>query len=92
MVEDGIMEAFYADFRASDPEPDQVPQDGDPLFLLKIGLVGWPPEPPTKFRALVLKRARSCPACFERVGFIESSDYDEIDWFKNTQSCMIRIT
>ncbi|KAH7111491.1 hypothetical protein B0J13DRAFT_576907 [Dactylonectria estremocensis] len=90
-VEAGAMEAFYADFRASDPEPEQIPQDGDALFLLKIGLVGWPPEPPAKFRALVLRRARSCPSCCERVGFVESSDHNEIDWFEDAQRCTIRI-
>jgi len=86
-----IVEPFYADFSETDYLDTEQPRDGDILYLLKIGLVAWPLEPPCKFRALVVRRTKSCQACFERVGFIESSVYDDEHWFKDSQEQEIRL-
>ncbi len=86
-----IVEPFYADFSETDGLDTEQPRDGDMIYLLKTGLVAWPPEPACKFRALVVRRTRSCQACFERVGFIESSVYDDEHWFKDSQEQEIRL-
>lgn len=91
-----VEEAFYADFSGTEElETGNSPKEGDQIYILKIGLVGWPPEPPVKFRALVLRAAKGeygyQQGCLERIGFIDSSDHDSDDWFKDMNVVVLAI-
>lgn len=85
-----LAEAFSADFSPS-CDASGILDNGDTIYCFKLGLLCWPPEPPSKFRAIVLKDSKSHPGEFERIGFIVSSDHDSEEWYQGIEKKQITI-
>jgi hypothetical protein len=82
---------FNADFSKTFSSPATIPQDRDLIYFLRLGLLDWPPEPPAKFRALVLKDSKNHTGHFERIGLIISSDHDSNEWFGGVEESIITV-
>jgi Heterokaryon incompatibility protein (HET) len=86
-----LVEPFNADFSKTFSSPATIPQGGDPIYFLRLGLLDWPPEPPSKFRALVLKNSKDHAGDFERIGLIISSDHDSNEWFEGVEESIVTV-
>ena len=86
-----LLEPFYADCSVPLPDAATTLLDGDKILVLNLGQLHWPPDPPSKFRALVLKESKSHLGDFERIGLILSSENDSEDWFKHVQETVITV-